>query len=136
MWKYLLAWFPMVLIAVANGALRDFVYGRWISETAAHQVSTAGAAVLLGFYMWFVVRALKPATSWRAFLLGLLWLCMTLAFEFLFGHYVAGNSWETLLADYDLPSGRVWVLLLGWIALAPLLFHRLQTKTTGERRVW
>ena len=38
-----------------------------------------------------------------------LWLGMTLAFEFLFGHYIAGKSWSLLLADYNLAAGRLWV---------------------------
>ena len=32
MWKYVLAWFPMVLIALANGALREGWYGKHLSE--------------------------------------------------------------------------------------------------------
>lgn len=32
----------------------------------------------------------------HAFLIGLIWLCLTIFFEFGFGHYVIGNSWEKL----------------------------------------
>jgi len=60
------------------------------------------------------------------------WLVLTLAFEFLFGHYVGGHSWRSLLDDYDLLSGRLWVLVPAWLAVAPYLFHRLQG---GGRRV-
>jgi hypothetical protein len=58
--------------------------------------------------------------------IGLTWLALTVAFEFLFGHYVAGHSWRALLNDYDLLAGRLWVLVLAWLALAPYLFYRLQ----------
>jgi hypothetical protein len=54
---------------------------------------------------------------------------MTLAFEFLFGHFVAGHSWARLLQDYNLLAGRVWVLLLAWVALAPYLFYRWQSSS-------
>jgi hypothetical protein len=56
-----------------------------------------------------------------AFLVGLLWVVLTVAFEFLAGHYIFGNSWETLLADYNVFRGRVWLLVLLTNLLAPLL---------------
>jgi hypothetical protein len=34
MWKYLGAWFAMLLVSVANGALRDLAYGRRKSDIA------------------------------------------------------------------------------------------------------
>jgi len=53
---------------------------------------------------------------------------LTVAFEFLFGHFVMGNPWEALLHDYNLVAGRVWVLVLTWIAVAPIIFHRIQRR--------
>jgi hypothetical protein len=50
---------------------------------------------------------------------------MTVAFEFGFGHYVAGHSWSLLLADYNLLAGRVWSLFLIWITIVPYVTWRL-----------
>jgi hypothetical protein len=125
MWKYVLAWFPMVAIAIANGVLRESSYGKRLSELAAHQVSTLTAVILFGVYVWSVVRIWRPASAAQAIAVGLLWLAMTIAFEFLFGHYVAGHSWQRLLLDYNLLAGRIWLLVLVWIAVAPYLFFRI-----------
>ena len=38
---------------------------------------------------------------------GAAWVVLTVAFEFGFGHYVAKQSWDTLLADYNLRRGTV-----------------------------
>jgi hypothetical protein len=123
--KYLLAWFPMVPIAIANGAVREAWYGPHLTELRAHQVSTLGGLLLFGLYIWLVVRRWRPGTGAQAILVGVLWLAMTVAFEFLFGHFVAGHSWDRLLHDYDLLAGRLWVLIPAWITLAPYLFFRL-----------
>jgi hypothetical protein len=40
MWKYVLAWLPMVFIAIGNGAIREGWYGKYLSELQAHQLST------------------------------------------------------------------------------------------------
>jgi hypothetical protein len=126
MWKYLLAWFPMIPIAIGNGVLRQRWYGKHVEELAAHQISTAVAIVLFGIYIWLVVRALRPASGRQAILIGLVWLALTVGFEFLFGHYVVGHSWRALLNDYDLLAGRLWVLALAWLTLAPYAFYRIQ----------
>jgi hypothetical protein len=125
MWKYALAWLPMVAIAIANGALRDLWYGKRMSELSAHQLSTAIGFVLLGVYMWAVVRLWPPASSEQAWVVGALWLVLTLAFEFLFGRYVAHHSWQRLFHDYNVLAGRVWVLIPLWVAVAPYLLFRL-----------
>ena len=94
MWKYVLAWFPMVAIAIANGALRESWFGQSLSELAAHQLSTLTAVILFGVYIWFVVRFWPPTSAAQAVAVGLLWLVMTITFEFLFGH-----SWPATLGS-------------------------------------
>lgn len=126
MLKYILAWLPMLLIAILNGALRQGVYGRYVSELSAHQISTATGIILFGIYIWVLLRVMRPASSALAIAIGLCWLGMTVAFEFLFMHFVAGKSWGVLLHDYNIFEGRVWVLVLIWITGAPYWFYRLQ----------
>jgi len=52
------------------------------------------------------------------------WLLLTLAFEFGFGHYVFGKPWSVLLADYRLDQGRIWTLVPVITLLAPWLAGR------------
>lgn len=124
MWRYVLAWFPMVAIAVANGMVREAWYGRHLGELQAHQASTLSALLLLGLYIWWVIRRWPPRSAAQAMGVGAVWLGLTLAFELLFGHYVAGHSWSRLAQDYDLLAGRLWLLVPLWVAAAPYLFSR------------
>lgn len=125
-WKYLAAWFAMLLASIANGTIRDFVYGPYVSELAAHQISTVTSVLLLGAIMWAFVRRYPPASAGHALAIGLFWMGLTVAFEFLFFHYVGGHPWSALLANYDIMAGRVWVLVLLWVAAGPYLFFRLR----------
>ena len=99
-------------------------YGRYLSELRAHQLSSLIGLILFGIYIWMVMRLFSPATKTQALYVGMLWLGLTVAFEFLFGHLVAGHSWSRLLQDYNLLAGRLWVLILLWITLAPYVFYR------------
>ena len=125
MWKYVLAWVPMVAIAVANGVVREAWYGKRVAELYAHQISTASGIVLLGAYIWLIVHLWPPDSLEEALAVGLIWLALTVAFEFLFGRYVARRSWRQLLRDYNLLAGRVWLLVPVWVAIAPYAFLRL-----------
>jgi hypothetical protein len=128
MLRYLIAWLVMLIVSVANGAVRDFTYGKYISELHAHQLSTLSGMVLLGAVIFSFVHLWPPASARQAMFIGLIWMLFTVAFEFIFFHFVAGRPWAELLANYDLLHGRIWVLLLAWIALAPYLFHRLRER--------
>lgn len=123
--KYLVAWFPMLLLAIANGALREFVFKKYMGELTAHQLSTFSLLVLFAVYIGFVMHYFPPASANEAILLGLFWLVLTLLFEFGFGRY-RGNSWEKLLEDYNLVKGRLWILIPLWVAIAPYIFFKLR----------
>jgi hypothetical protein len=124
--RYSIAWIPLVFIAILNGAIRDYVYGAYISELHAHQISTFTGIILSGFYVWALSYLWPLNSDSEAFIIGLFWLGLTIAFEFLFGHYVAGHSWDRLLYDYNLLAGRLWLIFLIWIVTAPYLFYRLR----------
>jgi hypothetical protein len=123
--RYLLAWLPMVGIAVANGAFREGWLVPQFGERQGRQASTVLLVVLLVGYIAAVIRIWPAASSRHAAAIGGLWLVLTLAFEFSLGRFVSGLSWREMLAEYDLPSGRLWALVPLWIAVAPYLFYRL-----------
>ncbi|MFL6573576.1 MAG: hypothetical protein ACJ8G4_17585 [Burkholderiales bacterium] len=54
--RYFAAWFPMILIAVANGAVREaWLVPRW-GDHAARQVSTLLLIALFALYIGCVAR--------------------------------------------------------------------------------
>jgi len=124
--KYTIAWIPMVFIAIANGALRQYSYGRWMKELSAHQMSSLTAVVLFYLYSWILGKNWPLESPRQALAVGMIWLCLTVSFEFLFGHYVANHSWSRLIQDYNLLSGRLWALVLLAVAAAPYVVYKLK----------
>jgi hypothetical protein len=115
----------MIPIAIVNAAFRETVLAARMNGLHAHQVSTLTAVVLFGLYIWWLIRFLNPGSVRRAASAGALWLILTVSFEFLFGRFVMGHPWSTLLHDYDFTAGRLWVIIPLWLALAPYIFYRL-----------
>ena len=115
-------WALMLALSILNGALRDLGYDKFLPELRAHQVSTLISLVVLGAVMRAFTHYYPSASIKQALLLGALWAGLTLAFEFLFFHYVTKHSWAELLANYDVLHGRIWVLVLLWLFIAPYIF--------------
>lgn len=120
--KSLSMWFVLLVAMMGNGIFRVLVLQPRLGEDVARQVAClTGMAIILALSVPFV-RWLESPSSRQLLKIGLLWLVLTVAFEFLFGHYVAGLRWQTLLAEYNLLRGRLWSLVLLTTLLAPWLW--------------
>jgi hypothetical protein len=124
--RYILIWFVMLVIAIGNGTLRQFTFGKAMPELRAHQLSTLIGSVVMGVFIWFVIDAWPPSSSGEALVIGAVWLCLTVAFEFFMGLLLQKRPLAQVLGDYNLLAGRVWPLFLIWLAIAPWLFHCLK----------
>ena len=124
--RYVLVWIPMLAIAVANGALRQLVFVKGLSEPHAHQLSTLTGAIFIGAFIWFIIRKWPPSSGEHALLIGLVWVFLTIIFESSIGLSIQHRTILQVLHEYNLFAGRVWVLMLVWLAVAPWLFFRLR----------
>ncbi len=125
--KYMIAWVGSVVIAIINGAIRERGYKEFVGELRAHRISTFTGIILFGLCVWILNLIWKIQSVGQAMTIGLIWLALTVAFEFLFGHYVMKNPWSKLLQDYNILKGRFWVLVLIWITIAPYIFYKLSS---------
>lgn len=122
--RALFAWLGLLVLAVGNGAWRESTLIPRFGPTAGHQLSTVALSALILGAGWPLTRWVAPTGDQEAWLVGGIWLGLTLVFEFLGGHFVFGRSWSELLADYDLTRGRIWPLVLIVTTLAPWLWLR------------
>ena len=111
------------LIDIANGSLRELAT-RTGSASSPRTSSPTGSAIgLFAGYFELLARRRPLPSARQALEVGVAWLALTIAFEFGFGRLVAHTSWRELLADYDLRKGRLWPLVLAWIALGPAVIR-------------
>jgi hypothetical protein len=121
LFRSLLTWLVLLAAMMVNGTLRVLVLQPRLGEDLARQAAcVSGIVVILALTALLLPRLGEIGP--RGFLeVGAVWLVLTVAFEFLFGHYVGGATWESLLADYDLRQGRLWPLVLVAVLVAPWL---------------
>jgi len=119
-----IAWLGGIPIAIINGGLRNYVYGPQMDPLLAHQISSITAIILFAAYFWLLNRRWTMTSTPQSIQIGISWLILSILFEFVFGHYVMGHSWERLLADYNILAGRLWSFVLLWTLIGPNMIYR------------
>ena len=104
-------WLGILIGANLNGALRELALRPMLGPDVANAASTLLLCALVLLIARLAIRWISPPDAGSAWRIGLLWLVLTLAFEFLAGRYLFDNSWERILSEYDLTAGRLWVLV-------------------------
>lgn len=115
------AWVGGAVLGVVNGVIRETVYTDRVGESTANQISAATLIALLALYFWLLQSRWPIAATRRAFEIGGVWVFLTVLFEFGFGHYVDGKAWSELLENYDLTAGNLWLVVLAWIGIGPVV---------------
>jgi hypothetical protein len=124
--KALVVWLLLAVLAPLNGAVRNAWLTPRIGEPGGHLVSTFTLCAVILLVALATIRWIGPGSGGDAALIGVLWVLLTVTFEFVAGHYAFGTAWGDLLADYNVVRGRVWVLVLVMCYLAPGLALRLR----------
>ena len=124
--KALILWVAILVLAILNGTMREKALipalGTFAGLIASGIVLSACIA-LVAFLAAPWYGPLRPSQYW---LIGLLWLLLTLLFEFSFGRFIQHKDWAQLLQAYTLKGGNLWPVVLAFTLLAPWLAARLR----------
>ena len=117
--KALGVWGVVLVVMVCNGAVRDALLKGRLGEQAANQVSVVTGCTLIVSITFLLWRWMGIRTIAMAWGVGVLWILLTVAFEFGFMHYVAGASWDKLWSEYNVMRGRLWPVVMVVTLMAP-----------------
>lgn len=117
--KAFVAWLLILILAIANGGLREAMLVPRMGLTGGLVVSGLLLCALVTLVTWGLVRFGRGLTVGQGVRVGLAWLLLTFIFEFSFGRFVQHKTWGELWAAYTLADGNLWPLVLVVILLAP-----------------
>lgn len=120
------SWLLILVLAMLNGALREAVLLPNLSKPVAFVLSGLLLSLAILIVAVALARWLKLNTPSRCLSVGLLWLCLTLIFEFGFGGAVQGRTWGEMLEAYMFKDGNIWPLVLVVTLFAPLAAARVR----------
>ena len=119
--RALLVWVGLLIVAILNGGFREAVLAPRLGRSLAHGLSTVMLSLFIVALGWMTTPWVAPRSLQDAWLIGGVWVALTLTFEFLGGHFIFGRPWQTLLADYNLFAGRIWVMVLIVTLMTPVI---------------
>jgi hypothetical protein len=90
--------FERVLMAVEflHGTLRAIFLVPVVGDLRSRQIGVFTGSILILAAAYLLVPWLHAANTKSLISVGALWVALTVAFEFTFGHWVFGRSWEDL----------------------------------------
>ena len=119
-------WLVMIVAEIAHGITRALTLVPLVGEFRSNQIGVfTGSVILLGIAT-LSIRWIDPMRRRDLILTGAAWVALTLAFELLFGRFVAGLSWQRLAADYNLLQGGLMPIGLVVLFFAPWLAARFR----------
>jgi hypothetical protein len=119
-------WIFFIVLAIVNGVIRDKFLVPLLGRRLALPFSGISLSLMIFATTFVSLPIFDSHESSQYWLIGGVWLVMTILFEFLFGRFVMGDSWEKLLDAYKVNKGNLWLLVLLVIALSPYLAAKLR----------
>jgi len=122
--KSIAVWLAILVCAVVNGGLREALLIPSLGKPVALVTSGVLLSIVIVVVSVVLVPRLGKLSISQCQYIGLLWLCLTLVFEFGLGRFVQHQSWQQLLEAYAFKDGNIWPLVLVVTFFAPLLAVR------------
>ena len=119
-------WFLIVFAAILNGMFREKVLTTLVGDNIALPISGLSLAVLV-FVISLLFIPLVGKKDPKVFIfIGIYWVVLTLIFEFGFGYFVVGKSWQDILQVFNITKGDFFVFVLGVTAISPYLAAKIR----------
>ena len=119
-------WCVILGLAILNGMVREAALIPLLGRFAGYLISglLLSAAVFVVALVAVPGYGVRTSRDWLS--IGLLWLVLTLAFEFGLGRLIQDKPWAELLAAYRFRDGNLWPLVLLVTGLSPWLAARVR----------
>ena len=124
--KALVIWFGILVLAIANGTLREAVLIPVLGNVPGLILSGVILSALILAVAYFSLPWFGPVPVVRYIAVGLSWLSLTLVFEFTFGRLIQGKPWSELLEAYTFKGGNIWLAVLLVVAVAPYISAKIR----------
>lgn len=124
--KVFAIWFGILVLAIANGLLRETILIPVLGMTPGLFLSGVLLSAFILAVTYFSLPWFGPVPVPVYIALGMSWLCLTLAFEFSSGRLIQGKPWSELLEAYTFKGGNIWPVVLLAVAASPYIAARIR----------
>lgn len=126
----LLVWLLLMFAESVHGALRTFFLAPAVGDLRARQISFFTGMLLILLIACFFISWVRAETIKSLFIVGLMWMVLTVFFEIGLGLFILDYTWARMYEDYDISRGGLMAFGLVFMVVVPLLAARLRGMKT------
>ena len=123
-----LVWLVIIATETVHGILRGVLLVPIVGDLPARQIGVLIGSLLIFAVAYLFIRWIAARTKLQFLAVGLLWVVLTILFEFGLGWLVLGLPWGRLTEDYDVTRGGFMGVGLLFMAAAPWLAAAVSPK--------
>lgn len=119
------AWLMQIIVAGFNFfILMNLIYQPLWGELIAHQIGMTTRILINFFFAYLLLQHADDYNTQDLILVGILWLVLTLIFEW-GGSLAIGRSVEEILVGWNIFVGYMWPYVLLSYLLAPIIVEKI-----------
>jgi hypothetical protein len=123
--RALAVWFVIIFTESIHGTLRVLFLEPKIGSFRARQIGVFIGVLLIFTITYLFINWINAKTTKSLIIIGLMWMTLTLLFEFCIG-FVQGFTLDRMLSDYNIAQGGFMLFGILLLALAPLIVTKLR----------
>lgn len=116
-----LVWLIIIIAESIHGTIRQLFLAPLVGDFTARRIAVFTGMILIFLITYFFIRWINAPSVKSLFAIGLMWVVLTVVFEFGLGIFIFGYSSERMFEDYDLTRGGLMGFGMLFMFLAPLL---------------
>lgn len=121
--KSLIVWICFIPAAILNGGFREYVLTKYMDTASATAISGILLSILILLITCLLLPRLVTLNRKESYITGIMWMVLTIIFEFTSG-IGTGVSMKELLAAYNPLSGNLWILVVLTTMFAPIIISK------------
>ena len=124
--RALLAWLILIAVEILHGTVRAIFLVPVVGDFRSRQIGVFSGSILILAVAYVLFPWLHTTDKRSLISVGVLWVVLTVAFEFSLGHFVFGRTWEGLASDYNFLQGGLLLIGMAVLLFAPLIAARVR----------
>lgn len=124
--KSLGIWLLIVIAAIINGVTREKILIPLMGSSFSLPLSGFILSLLVIVIAYITIPYIGKLKTGAYIFIGLLWVTLTLSFEYLFGHYVVGKPCREINQVFNILKGDLFIVVLIVTGLSPWTVAKLK----------
>jgi hypothetical protein len=123
--KSILIWFSICVLAILNGAFRNYVMTPFVGEKYSRPMSGITLCCLIFIVSLFFIPLLGKGLKNTYIQMGILWVLLTIIFETILG-LMEKLSFKEMINAYNITTGDLWLIVVLFIGCVPIIIAKIK----------